>query len=382
MSTRSFFTRVEALRAVGAALVAAHHFSAMPLHGVPLLPHLPWSSAGELQNTIGRIMLALLPGHAALMMFFVISGFVLRVSLEYGPQEPVRCATRFCLARLFRFYPIVLVAVAVGLLMIYAGFDVPREPANSHPTIGTAVANFLLLDVSLNPHFWAFQLELLMAPIIVSLYLLERRYGWQVVAAIAVITTLLSFSGRWAISKPLSTQMFVFIVGMLIPTIGRQLVSSLSNRGAARLVGAAVLVLFGTHLLFGFYSRFTAIFETYAAAALISIAAYRSADCLAVLDWRPLQMLGRCAGSFYVLHILVAVAAFIPIKASIPAEWVVRAPIFITPVVLVVLLGCVVPLAVIGYRWIEAPGVRVGQKVIHRLGLRSGREQVPAGAAL
>ena len=101
---RPFFHRVESLRGIGAVIVAAWHVSGWAVNGVMLLPHMPWPDAGWVQNTIGRIELALLPGHSALMIFFIISGFVLRVSLQYGPQDPAGAAVRFHIARIFRIY--------------------------------------------------------------------------------------------------------------------------------------------------------------------------------------------------------------------------------------------------------------------------------------
>ena len=48
------------------------------------------------------------------------------------------------------------------------------------------LANMLLLDASLNGTLWALQLEVLMAPIIVLFYFLERSYGTRVLVAAAV----------------------------------------------------------------------------------------------------------------------------------------------------------------------------------------------------
>jgi len=211
-------------------IVAAWHVSGWAIYGIQLLPHQPWPETGALQNAIGRFGLALSPGHAALMVFFVISGFVLRISLQYGPQEIAPATLRFLVARIFRIYPITMFA-AVAAAIIF-GWTLPPTAANpvaTPLTISTFVANLLLIDVSLNSVLWAIQLEVIMAPFIVLFYFLERRHGVRAVVIVAGVTSLLSFYAAWTPWQPLSYNFFAFVLGMLIPTVGRRFVSDLSK---------------------------------------------------------------------------------------------------------------------------------------------------------
>jgi len=89
---------------LGCLAVAAYHASGWWLNGSQLLPHEPWNGVGASQNTAGRIALALIPGHAALMMFFAISGCVLYVSLQYGPQDVRAASRRFFVARILQYF--------------------------------------------------------------------------------------------------------------------------------------------------------------------------------------------------------------------------------------------------------------------------------------
>ncbi|TMJ28422.1 MAG: hypothetical protein E6G96_11685, partial [Alphaproteobacteria bacterium] len=243
---RPFFHRVESLRGIGAVMVAGWHVSGWGVNGVQLLPHLPWSEVSWLQNAIGRLELALLPGHAALMMFFVISGFVLRVSLQYGPQDVAHATIRFHLARVFRIYPVVMFSMLVAALahdwQIPATGNQPVAPVS----LSTFIANLLLLDVSLNTTLWAIQVELLMAPVIVALYFLERWQGAWALAAIAVATSVFSFAGGWTPWRPLSHNLFAFVLGMLVPTLGCKLLQALSSLAAHRLLFGVVFCLFLT----------------------------------------------------------------------------------------------------------------------------------------
>src|SRR5437764_1395510 len=58
----------------------------------------------------------------------------------------------------------------------------------------------------------------------VALYFVERSRGPLMLLAIAVVTSALSFSGGWAFWRPLSHNMFVLVLGMLVPTLGYRLV--------------------------------------------------------------------------------------------------------------------------------------------------------------
>ena len=194
--------------------------SGFTLHGVQLFPHLTWAGIGSVQNTLGKIAFVLLPGHAALMMFFVISGCVLRVSLQYRPQAWAAGVWRFAIARVFRIFPIVvagtLLAAWVGVWQTTATAEQLAMPL----TISTLVANMLLLDASINGTLWALQTEVLMAPVIALCYFLERSCGTRVLIAAVVVTTTLSFSKTWTFWPPLSHNLFAFLLGMLVPTVG------------------------------------------------------------------------------------------------------------------------------------------------------------------
>ena len=369
---RPFFTRIESLRGLGAFAVAGWHMSGFTLHGVQLFPHLTWAGIGSVQNTLGKIAFVLLPGHAALMMFFVISGCVLRVSLQYGPQAWAAGVWRFAIARVFRIFPIVvagtLLAAWVGGWQTTATAEQPAMPL----TISTLVANMLLLDASINGTLWALQLEVLMAPVIALCYFLERSYGTRVLIAAVVVTTILSFSNAWTFWPPLSHNLFAFLLGMLVPTVGAQLAIGLSRATAQGLlaVSAATLILVGQ--IVGFYSQFSAVAETYAAATLIGLITYRN-DLRGVgfLDAWPSRRLGLSSGSYYVLHgplllpISLALAAFI-----VPVSWSTSMPVLVGILVIPTALIAFAPLMLVSFLLIEKPGIALGRQVIRWVGAR------------
>jgi peptidoglycan/LPS O-acetylase OafA/YrhL len=305
-----------------------------------------------------------LPGHAALMMFFVISGFVLRVSLQYGPQDVARAAIRFHVARIFRIYPIVMCSIVLAAFIydwqVPATHGRPGTPLD----LQTFIANLLLLDVSLNGTLWAIQVELLMAPVIVALYFVERGQGVWALAAVAAVTSALSFHGGWTPWRPLSHNLFAFVLGMLVPTLGCMVVQSLSRAAVHRLLLGTVLCLFLTGPLLGFFSRFSALFEGYLAFLLVSIVAYRmDLQSLRVLDAKPVRLLGLSSGSYYVLHMSLFVWILPAVALIFPPVLSSQVPAFVGPIVIVFVTATLAVPSLLGYFAVEAPGIALGRQI-------------------
>ena len=159
-----------------------------------------------------------------------------------------------------------------------------------------------------------------MAPVIVLLYFLERRFGVRVLVAIAAVTMVLSFSRQWALWPPLSRNVFPFVLGMILPTLGRAWVAGLSARAAGRWAAVATVALVVPHALLGMFSQWTAVIEAAGAVVLVSLVAYRvDLRALRVLDWRPVRLTGAASGSYYVLHPLAAPFATTYATMAIPA---------------------------------------------------------------
>ena len=372
--SRPFFGRVESLRGLGAMLVAGYHFGGAPVNGISLMPDAPWPDAGPFQNALRQLGATALAAHAALMVFFVISGFVLRLSLQYGPQQPVGATIRFLLGRVFRMYPIVVFAVILATV-------VAKQPV----TVREFFAHALLIDVSINGTWWALQVELIMAPIIVALYFLERSRGQRVLMFLAIVTSALAFKPSWALWRPISVNMFAFILGMLIPTAGRSFVAGLNRRAAGTWLAVALVLIVLPNPLCGRYSRVGAVIEGYLAFVLVSLVAYRpDLRALRWLDFKPLRLVGQASGSYYVLHMATVPPALAVAAAFVPASWSAAAPVFVGMLVLSVWLIAFAPAAVGTYYLIELPGIALGKRVMRRLKIgakpapKAGIE--PAGA--
>lgn len=375
-TARPYFGRVDSIRGLGALAVAGVHFSGSVLAGRTLLPHLPWTDASWFQNFIGRIGLACLPGHGALMTFFVISGFVLRVSLDYGPRSIDKASAKFFLSRLFRIVPLVVLGATVAALLVMVGLT-GHSQRSTPLTMREWLANVCLLDISLNGHLWALQVEAAMVPVILTLYLLERRLGRWTLPIVAVVTTVLSVYPSWFSWRPLSTNLYAFVVGMSIPIVGRPFVQRLSRGQSTWLMAGACAVLFVNGIVSGLYARVGAMVDTYAAAALLSVIAYRpDVRALSVLDRRVLRRLGSASGSYYVFHMASAPFAMAVILAVVPTAWSRTAPGLVGCAIIAVWLVAIIPVMFVVSSWVETPSINFGRRVFRKLGLESESKAV------
>ena len=308
------------------------------------------------------------------MMFFVISGYVLRVSLQYGPQTWIGGTRRFIMARAFRIYPIVIAGTLIAASV--AGWQVATADGAPAPlSLSTLLANMLLVDASINSTLWALQLEALTVPVILVCYFLERSYGAGPLIAAVIVATILSFTKRWTFWPPLSHHLFAFLVGMLIPTVGAALVAKLPRAAAQKALIASAFTLIATGQILGFYSQFSTIAETYAAAALICLVTYRrDLTGPAFLDSRLLRQTGLCSGSYYVLHMPLLSFFVVAVAWPVPQSWSATMPLVVgIPVVAISLLAFVPPMLA-SYHLIEKPGIALGKWINDRV-LRSPQKE-------
>jgi peptidoglycan/LPS O-acetylase OafA/YrhL len=364
LDQRPFFGRVESLRGICAMAVAAYHFSGMAVHGVILFAPAARDGPGLLDDGLRRLGLLLTPGRGALMTFFVVSGLVLRVSLQYGPQDVARAAARFHIARVFRIYPIVMACALATVLLL--GWQVPDGPGQAAGplSITTFLANLVLLDVSLNTTWWALQVEVLMAPLLVALYFVERRAGVRALVAIALATTALSFTKQWALWPPLSHNVFAFVLGMLVPTLGREAVARFSPAAARWSAAGSAVAIVVPHSLLGMFSQWSAVIEAYGAVVLVSIVAYRvDLRSLRFLDRRLVRLVGIASCSYYVLHPLAAPFAGTLTTLVLPPAWLAAAPSLVAFGVIAAWLLVMAPIALLGFHLVEAPGMALGRQI-------------------
>ncbi|MDH6135914.1 peptidoglycan/LPS O-acetylase OafA/YrhL [Kitasatospora sp. MAA4] len=119
---------LDALRGIAALLVAVHHFGLLAMFP----PAGPWI---EKHFDLGIY---------AVMLFFLVSGYIVPASLER--RGDVR---GFWVGRVFRIYPLLLIVITLSLLILPKDFSAVPGVVTSHP-LRSYLANLTLLHEMLN----------------------------------------------------------------------------------------------------------------------------------------------------------------------------------------------------------------------------------------
>ena len=362
-----FYPRLEALRGVAALTVAAFHSWQSPwLNSVGQSRNfLSAVDGGTLVENLGAVVLRVVGnGYGAVVLFFVISGFVLSGSLVRGPQNLATGASRFLNSRLFRIYPAVFATIAIfAALNLATGVSIDGPAGYS--ALGL-LRNALLLDTSIDGVMWSLQLELLAIPLIFVVYHGWLRWGAAALAAPFCLLAALSFWKPWThlIGGPNLGVIYAFVLGMAAFLVAPRLIERYSPRIVTIvLMGAAALFLASRPVL-GYASNWAALAEAIFGAIVVAVLAFGHPRGLAtLLDRRLTRFFGRISYSFYLVHPLTLMVIW-KVPSLLTAVITIGVPaIVVAAFLFVVSAAAVTPLAFTMYRWVERPGVAAGRKL-------------------
>jgi peptidoglycan/LPS O-acetylase OafA/YrhL len=335
MAKPEFRSGLETLRGLAALIVAMSHGRCAFVE-----------SDGTL--SVADRVLGIFQPASAVVVFFVLSGYVLGQSLTSDTKY-----LAFSIRRLFRILPAFIVSVLFAYLVVSA---VRIEPAPAlttaffrsvfwpAPTWGDVYDNLVMINSRVNGPTWSIWPELVgsaILPVVATIHgKAPQKYQWLVFAILAMV---LAFS---------QVRFFLYFYAgyFVVPRVSRLIAESPMARSVVLLGGLALLIAFG-HDPVDFKSR-TIIPSAMGATLLIAAIAstrYR------LLEISPLRFLGRVSYSFYLLHwpffylCVMVVLKMAPFLAGAAANLV----------VMVVSTGATLVFAALSYRFIERPFMRL-----------------------
>jgi peptidoglycan/LPS O-acetylase OafA/YrhL len=229
-----------------------------------------------------RVLSALFPSDAAVMVFFVLSGHVLWGSFERRRYRFFADLPDYACARIYRLFPLTIVsALPLGLLT--------SAPA---PEL---VRNMVLLSNSLNTVLWSLQVEVVASFALFALWGVTQAgvtpgRGWKLLLALVLgfaVTPL--FRGVGAV-----VFFPAFILGASISSVPDRF---WCNRFV--LIGGIIVLVF-TNVVFG-HGGITRCFEMAGATVLVGAVA---AGRLGFLRGRVPLFLGAISYPFYLTHVI------------------------------------------------------------------------------
>jgi peptidoglycan/LPS O-acetylase OafA/YrhL len=289
----------------------------------------PDQQIGEL----GWVSKVILNGHGAVILFFVLSGFVLRVSLENRKKfQLFTISTNFLIARIFRLFPVIVATVFVFALiaMLVSGQAVQ---------LIDLIRNAVLLDITINSVFWTLQVEVLGSALILIAFLVERQFGFWLVPIMTGCLLPLSFAGSTA--PVYSGLLYTFLCGYLVATIPKR---PTNTRQLLAILLVAGIAFYAANAFGYVYKQWLLLITAAAASGIVYALSH-----LSQIQPAPAHWLGALSYSFYALHpIAIDMAQFI-CSTNIPLMLV------------TVLLS--ITMAIPMMYFVERPGILLGKLI-------------------
>ncbi|MBK1660097.1 acyltransferase family protein [Paracraurococcus ruber] len=304
-------------------------------------------------------------GREAVLLFFVLSGYVLAQALLRGGSHPylpfvTRRACRLLL-------PCVAVALPVALLVMLTD-PVQREGwsvwVTGHwdgpVTMGQVLSHALLLDqpYDLNSPLWSLHYEWRISLVFPLLLALSRFGPGRAMAASLGCLALGAAEMRLLGSDWLSMLVFVphFMMGIVLARDGAGWsahIALLSRPTRLGLWAVCYLLLSYRWIAPGF-ALIVDLLNGLGAALLIALV-LASPRAQAALAWTPLAWLGKVSFSLYLVHVPVLLAAL----HLAPEAWPQAA-------VVIGALALSLPLAAVLYSVVERPTIQLGRHLTRR----------------
>ncbi|MEH2485149.1 acyltransferase family protein [Bradyrhizobium sp. AZCC 2230] len=320
-----FLPRLESLRGLAAVSVVGYH-------------------------AFGRFTDTYVTGMAPVVLFFVLSGFVLSRSLARNDDIAV-----FVRHRILRLFP---AAIAVVLLLaalheafgFHLGFEPDFAPFN-------VMLNALMIRHDINGPMWSMTVECFATPVIILAFLGGRRFGLRVlIAAIAVLFGL-SFIGPYVHLLGGYTNLaplYAFVLGVALHFSGHRLVEGIGGQQMAAAVVAGVVFLYC-----GLQKQTAPIIllEACSSGLLVALIAFGGLGerGLRWLDQPVIGFYGRISYSFYLFHM---VGLSVAVRISAIDGW----PLLSILLSIVIGVLLTTPMAWISWRFIEEPFIAISRK--------------------
>jgi peptidoglycan/LPS O-acetylase OafA/YrhL len=301
-----FQPRIESLRGIAALMVAVFHsIHLLPVDGIAqVYLRTIWDIRGP-QALLTRLLMVFFNGGAAVSLFFVMSGFVLALSLGRDPRPVPQLGKAFLTRRFFRIYPPLALNVllyAAAMWIVSSGW--PRLYNDPPPTPRAIFDNLILIDKGVNGATWSLAVELLAVPFIFLAHLFTRgRSPWLIL--VPAILARIALYARWMlVRRPyLYLYLFMFLWGMAVAELGPLVSRWVSRRAAGVVLMVGFALLLGARFVFGYWSRASLGVEAIGAALVVAVVAYGpDLRALALLDGSAVRFLGRTSYSFYLYH--------------------------------------------------------------------------------
>lgn len=317
-----------------------------------------------------------LNARAAVVLFFVLSGYVLGLSLMRRGLDASGVMT-FYIRRAFRIYPALWVALLLGAAYFWLVQPIPSSAmapwAHNHynpARLGTVslIGSVVGVDNFLLPTAWTITVEIGASLLLPAIVFVMLRWPGRTPLLLLALLPIGLFTGPALRQVPFYIGAFALGAALACLPLAR----SLRPVRAASLAAATVLLFSQLVLPSGYGDWLAMLAETLASAVLVAgIVAHR-------VGWmraRALVALGDWSYSLYLLHLPVV---YIVVRLADNAGLIGTERDGAAVLVALVVATITVPLSALTFRYVELPGIAAGTALLR--GLRSRSAAARGGA--
>lgn len=354
-SRQNRFVFLDVLRAVAPPLVIYSHINALFLD-----PHGEQTTVVGVLNAQARDPLRLEQhmGHLAVVMFFLVSGFIIT---QVGTQESHR---EFAIKRIFRIYPLLITVVGLTAILSIWDLEVLKTGQHFEITLTSVLTNMVLANYFMVPQIilvgvaWTLVIEVVFYTIVALLLSLLRNRAW-----LAILIELTGVLATLLLAREFGSNFFLFsIVISYLPVVllGQITWAVWSGRiplWLGTLYGFASWTLYVLADIRNMGRLDEAYNSTFALGFGLFIVLLLAEDRL-----RPTKPVSYIADRSYSMYLLHGPVAF-PIMEGLYNK---------IPLLLVVLAGVAATLLTteLTFRFIEQPGQNIGRRLTKRFRLK------------
>ncbi|HXP06214.1 MAG TPA: acyltransferase [Stellaceae bacterium] len=340
-----FYPELESLRGLAALTVVWLHANILA------------GGRADFQSAHGVIQIVarfLTPGNAAVVLFFVLSGFVLSQTIHPDSFDFLKYGLR----RLFRLMPALWVAIAFAVAANFA-LDQPVD-------WGAAFQATYFADFHIDPPLWSLNVEFYLSVFLLPvLALATPRLG--TVGNLLLQAALFGYF----LKTGLMSYAYLFHLGCLIPTIGQWSIVKIRENSVILAIVISSVLFFVSNIA---VEMSPADYFTYGL-ALAAMPSFLAVSYLVAIEdgavprfmrTGPVRFIGRISYSVYILHWPVIHIVLKFIQAQIG--------------VLLVATLATIAAATICYYGVELPFITLGRRLTRRPSMPS-REYVDGKAS-
>ncbi|PEW97824.1 acyltransferase [Bacillus cereus] len=368
------YKELDSLRGIAAIIVLLGHFLALfPILGKKVM-----------YSTFGTYFSILWQGHSAVIIFFVLSGFVLSLPFYKGTEFNY---LKYLIKRVCRIYIpyIMILFIAIGIkLGIHSKIGtipglVQWGSWNIEVSFNRVIDHILFLREFNSDAFimviWSLVHEMRISIVFPLIIFLLLRVNWKVSIGIAMFLSVIGYLLMKNIpsefNMPVSTNYFItlhyssmFIIGALLAKNREYLVSKIINSKVKYILLPLGLLFFSypripfmlLSKLIGEidYGLYLIIIDWYICfgAVLIILSALSSKLFSKLLLIKPVQFIGEISYSLYLVHPIVLLTTVHIFYGKISV-----------PLILLISFLFTMFVSVLCYKFIEIPSIKIGRKL-------------------